>query len=42
VQIENEAEEEEAPTGITVDAEDAPQGYSFSDEPAYTELSVNE
>ena len=43
VEIENEAkEEEEIPTGITVSADDTAGEYAFSEEPAFTELSVNE
>ena len=42
VEIEKEAEPEETPTGITVDADDASDPYSFVSEPIYTELSVNE
>ena len=34
--------EEEIPTGITVSADDTASEYAFSDEPAFTELSVNE
>jgi DNA-directed RNA polymerase subunit beta' len=42
VEVEREHEEEEIPTGITVEAEEPVESYTFPEEPAYTELSVNE
>jgi DNA-directed RNA polymerase subunit beta' len=41
VEIESEPEVEEVPTGITVEADDA-EIYSVSEEPVFTELTVNE
>ena len=42
VEIESEPEVEETPTGITVDVDEATDAYSFTEEPVFTELSVNE
>ena len=42
VEVDHEEEVEETPTGITVEAEESAEGYTFPEEPVYTELSVNE
>jgi DNA-directed RNA polymerase subunit beta' len=42
VEIEREAEVEEVPTGITVDAENVEETYSYTAEPEFTEITVNE
>ena len=42
VEVDHEEETEEVPTGITVDAEESTEGYTFPAEPEYTELSVTE
>jgi DNA-directed RNA polymerase subunit beta' len=42
VEIESEAEVEEVPTGITVDAENVEESYSYTAEPTFTEITVSE